>query len=144
MENLITFESFKLNENLINENQSPEWKEDGIVIIRGVIQENGKRSLYASKLIKVIIDGSGKYYKAFLKDEIYRIAKDPEGKYVARSVQPEKSFIKKNLGLSGRSISLNSKHGKTPIWWESIKETNFFRFLRDHKETLDDWKDITW
>jgi hypothetical protein len=144
MENLITFESFNLNEDSVNENQAPEWKEDGIVLIRGVLQENGKKYLYASKLIKVALAASGKYQKAYLKDEIYRIGKDAEGKYVAKSVQPEKSYIERNIGLLGRTISLNSKHGKTPIWWETIKETNFFRLLRDHKETLDDWKDITW
>ena len=144
MENLITFELFKLNESVVNENQAPEWKEDGIVLIRGVLQESGRKYLYAAKLIKVALAPSGKYQKAYLRDEIYRIGKDAEGKYVAKSIQPEKSFVEKNIGLKGRSISLNSAHGKTPIWWESIKETNFFRFLKDHKETLDDWKDISY
>lgn len=144
MENIVHFEDFLLNEGNINESGFPTWKENGIVFIRGKANEDGKKFLYALKLIKVIMGSNGQYFKAFVKDHIYRVIKDHEGNYVPSGIKLSPAHMKNELGVSGRSFSLNSKHGKTPIWWETINRTNIRNICADHKQTLDDWDDIIW
>jgi hypothetical protein len=143
MINILNYHSY-VNENELPDNKStvPHWVIDGIVFIRG-LEINGITRLYAFKVNKVYKGSGGDHFKADLKMQPYRIAKSGDN-YVQRSVEPSPAFNKKNIGISTSAISLNAKTGKTPIWRDTIKETNFAKVLKENKSVLDSWTDITY
>lgn len=114
-------ESEELNEN----------RAQGFVLISG---EDGK--LYAVNVTDTTQQGTGTM--AYLGNEFYRIMQR-DGELV--SIRPDmggRSSMLKKLGLSTKNISgeklklvLNSKTGKTPLHWETLKYTYMPKMLKE-------------
>ena len=147
MVNLINFNDFS-NASGINEayspGYSPEWKDNGIVLIKGVTLKDGKSRLYGAKLKRVIKDERGSFFRAILYPELYIIRRNESGNYIALRVDINENTLKKSVGISGFTIALNSKTGKTPMWKKSVTETSFPRFLNDWRSSLDYWVDFNY
>lgn len=137
MEKILNFDSF-INENNPADNQ--DWVKDGILLVRG-LEIKGIKRLYAFKIKKITPAGGGRM--AHLEPQLYRIAKQ-DGNFKALSTVYDENHIKKMVGLSGPSVMLNAKNGKTPLWRESVLEKGFRKFLDDNSSMLDSWKDITY
>lgn len=137
MEKILNFDAF-IYENSIPDHQ--DWVEGGILLVRG-LNIKGITRMYAFKIKKITPAGGGRM--AHLDSQIFRIAKQ-DGNFRAVSIVFDQAHIKKNVGLSGPRVMLNAKNGKTPLWRESVMETNFKKFLNDNASILDSWKDITY
>jgi hypothetical protein len=139
MENILNFNSF------INENQKSDpqdWVQDGILLVRGLTIK-GITRMYAFKIKKITNVGDGNGRMAHLDSQLYRIAKQ-DGNFKTVSIVFNQEYIKKNVGLKGPRVMLNAKNGKTPLWRDSVMETNFKKFLNDNAAILNSYKDIAY
>jgi hypothetical protein len=113
----------------------PEWREGGIVLIRGMILKDGFPRLYAGRISSLWRNASGAIMVK-LQPEIYIVLKEGYN-YVAKKIMMNQEILGRALGLSSYSLALNAKTGKTPLWEKSIKVVNMERFLNDWGVALD-------
>jgi hypothetical protein len=148
MINLVKFSDFLNSSDEVNEAYSPgytpEWKDGGLVLIKGIPLKDGKPRLYGAKLKRIIKDDRGNFFRAILYPELYIIRKNESGNYVAPRVDINDNTLKKSVGISGFNVALNSKSGKTPMWKTSVTETSFPRFLNDWRSSLDSWDEFNY
>jgi hypothetical protein len=133
MENLLDFSGYLL------ESEEPKWEAGGILLIKGVPDANGKRSLFGARINKIVKANSG-HYRAFVdKDMLYRIVR-VDGNLTYRRIDFD--YNKKQASLDNAVISLNDKNKKTPRWKETSTIKNINRILSDFFDDPSDWEDI--
>jgi hypothetical protein len=109
----------------------PEWKEGGILLIKGIPMKDGKTRLYATRVSKVYPEGIRGFFKAQLYRDFYIIMQKFDGSFIEGKIDGSLDVLGRAMGLKSYAIGLNAKTGKTPIWQDSIKETNFSKFLKE-------------
>jgi len=113
----------------------PEWKEGGIVLIRGMVLKDGFPRLYAGRISNLWRNASGAIMVK-LQPEIYIILKEGYN-YVAKKIMTNPEILGRALGLSSYSLALNAKTQKTPLWEKSIRTVNMEIFLSEWGVALD-------
>lgn len=119
---------------------SPEWREGGIVLIKGIPLRDGYPRLYLGRVSNLWINSSGARMVK-LQPEIHIVLREGFG-FVAKKIMITPEILRNALGLSSYSLALNSKTGKTPIWESSIKTTNIPGFLKEWETVLDSYKEF--
>ncbi len=133
--NFKEFEEAVLNE---GESQSffPQWKDGGILLIRGIPQRDGLTRLYATRVRKIAVEGLRGFSKAYTYPEFYVIGRRFDGSLSANKFLINPETLKRAVGINFFSIGLNAKTGKTPFWRDSIKEIDFKKFLAGFKDSI--------
>jgi hypothetical protein len=139
--NFKEFTASNLNE---GETQSffPQWKDGGILLIRGIPQRDGLTRLYATRVRKIAVEGLRGFSKAYTYQEFYVIGRRFDGSLSANKFLINPETLKRAIGINSFSVGLNAKTGKTPLWRDSIKETDFKKFLGEFKDSILSLDDI--
>lgn len=142
MANLLNFDEFlKINENSTSlVQQDPDWKEGGIVLIKGKVLKDGYPRLYSARLKKLWSNPRGGFM-VNLDPKIYVIVKSGSG-YEARKIDPTQKILATAVGIESYNVVLNSKSGKTPLWRKSVNEIHFPKFLKDWETVIDTWEEF--
>lgn len=120
---------------------APDWKEGGIVFIKGLPLPDGMPRLYAGRIDKIWKKDGGPYMAKITPEGFYIILKDGYG-YKANKIGTNPRILSV-LGLSSHVIGLNSKTGKTPSWQDTVTKIDFQRLLNEWSPILDGLKDIS-
>ena len=125
----------------VNEGEAPTSFKDyvigGLVVLKGEKMDNGKCRLFVSYL-KGIDQGILKNGKmVFLDSSNMFVLKKVDDKIVAKRMSHTDKY---------KSVVLNSKTEKTPLWWMTTKMTTIGSILRSEYITseLNALKDIDW
>jgi hypothetical protein len=119
---------------------TPEWREGGIVLIKGNVLRDGYPRLYLARISNLWINSSGARMVK-LQPEIHIVLREGMG-FVAKKIMTTPEILKNALGLSSYSLALNSKTGKTPLWESSIKTLNIPGFLKDWERVLESYEEF--
>lgn len=121
-----------------NGSDVPNWVPGGMVLILGKVLNDGFRRLYAGRIHDMKrLDKGG--IMALLQTENFYVIKREWDKFIPAKMMMNREILKRALGLSNYSIVLNSKSGKTPIWYDSIGRDNFEKFLKEYTPVLDEY-----
>ena len=135
---ILNFKEFTASN--LNESESPsffpQWKDGGILLIKGIPQRDGLTRLYATRVRKIAVEGLRGFSKAYTYPEFYVIGRRFDGSLSANKFLINSETLKRAVGINSFSIGLNSKTGKTPLWRDSIKETDFKKFLGEFKDSI--------
>jgi hypothetical protein len=118
----------------------PDWREGGIVLIKGMVLDDGWPRLYAGRISSLWRNSSGAIMVK-LQSQIYIILRQG-WTYTSNKIMTNPEILKRALGLSSYSLALNSKTGKTPMWEKSINRVDFEAFLRDWSTVLDTYTEF--
>ncbi len=142
MPNLLNFEEFiKINENTRPwVPQDPEWREGGIVLLKGKVLKDGYPRLYAAKLRKLWQNPRGGFM-VNLHPQIYIILREGYS-YSAHKIDATQKILATAVGIESYNVVLNAKSGKTPLWRESVKEIHFPKFLKEWESVINTWDEF--
>ena len=141
MENILGFQDFsQLLESYNPVSQDPQWREGGIVFIRGNVLHDGKPRLYAAR-VKRLWRRDGGFFMVNLYPELFIILRDGWG-FSANKIQINKDTLPKSVGISSFNLALNAKSGKTPLWRETINKTHFPSVLKEWERSLESWEEF--
>ena len=143
-----------LNEsNPIDETTNPMdklWKIGGVILIKGMKQEDGTQRLYVTTTRNILgldrkkVDNTaGKAATmAVLGNQIYRLS-IVDGKLKAQGVawNTEASMLKQ-LGLTRMGVALNNN--KTPLHWETLKHNNIAMAINANSGQILGLPNIKW
>lgn len=135
MRTILLFENFCEEQSSLLESSNffPTWKEGGILLIRGIPLKDGLTRLYAARVTRVFTDGLRGFMKAYFSHQLYVVLKNSKGGFVEGKFPSDLPALKRVTGLNSYAVGLNSKTGKTPLWRESIQETNFDKFFSKYQ-----------
>ena len=119
-----------------------DWREGGILFIKSLPFPDGTPRLYAGRIEKIWQNADGAYMARITSEGFYIILK--EGYDYKENKIGTNPKILNVLGLKSHVIGLNSKTGKTPGWYDTIKEISFPKLLREWAPVLDSWKDLSY
>lgn len=117
---------------------SPDWREGGIVLIRGNVLSDGYPRLYAGRIDRLWVNDRGAIMVK-LQPDIHIILREGY-KFVDKKIMINPEIMKRALGLSSYNLALNAKTGKTPIWDKTINTTSFPKILSEWEDVLASWK----
>jgi hypothetical protein len=137
MSNLLKFEDW-VNESI--DPAIPEWREGGIVLIRGMVLNDGWPRLYAARISNLWRNQSGAIMVK-LYPQIYIILKKG-WTYTSNMIMTNPEVLKRALGMTSYTLALNAKTGKTPLWEKSINRVDFDKFLADWTSVLDTYTEF--
>lgn len=146
MRNLFNFNDYTVLESVEESWDSPpemmpNWREGGILFIKGLPLPDGMPRLYAGRVDKIWKKEGGPYMAKITQEGFYIILKDGFG-YTANKIGTNPRILSV-LGLSSHVIGLNSKTGKTPSWQDTVTKLDFQRLLNEWSRVLDGWTDIS-
>jgi 4a-hydroxytetrahydrobiopterin dehydratase len=119
----------------------PDWKEGGILFIKGLPLPDGMPRLYAGRVEKIWKKEGGPYMAKITPEGFYIILKDGYD-YVANKIGTSPRILSV-LGLSSHVIGLNAKTGKTPLWQDTVTKFDFKRLLKEYSPVLDGLTDLS-
>ena len=137
---ILNFEQFLLEQ--INESSGntyfPRWRDDGILLIRGLPQRDGLTRLYAARVKRIVGEGLRGFFKAYTYPDFFIVTQKWNGDLDVNKIPSTPEILQRIMGIKSLAIGLNAKTGKTPLWEKSVQEANFRRFLDEFKDAIKD------
>jgi len=147
-----------LQESTANEHVNESRGIGSLILISGIVLDDGTRRLYAvptksvSNQVRKKTDNTvgASASMATLGNDIYRISNRNGVLSAGKVIPQDRKAIMKMLGISdnlqGNAIHIvvNSKTGKTPLHWLSIKYTNITKMIKEIGDSILSLPDIRW
>lgn len=139
MDLILEFQEF-LETELLQEAEKfsffPQWKDGGILLIKGIPMKDGLVRLYATRVRRVYSEGLRGFFKAQSYGDFFIVLQKFDGSFVVEKIDGSLPVLGRAMGLKSYVIGLNAKTGKTPLWQESVRETSFPKFLKEFEVPL--------